>query len=92
VEDGGTYVINEKDAPQAEAGGARCNCSCVFDYTISVEPIPQGALPIRVVLDVTDSMMPPKVVYEGSLDLAMASGEVVINPKTVEPWCSGAVP
>jgi hypothetical protein len=92
VEEGGTYVINEVDAPEAAAGGARCNCSCVFDYTISVEPIPEGALPIRLVLDVTDSMMPPKVVYEGSLDLTKGSGEIVIDAATVEPWCSGAAP
>lgn len=87
VEENGTYVINEKDAPEAAAGGARCNCMCVFDYTISVEPIPAGSLPIRLVLDVTDSGMPPKVVYEGSLDLSKGSGEIVIDPNTVDPWC-----
>ncbi|MCK6592070.1 MAG: hypothetical protein HUU21_06955 [Polyangiaceae bacterium] len=87
VEEDGTYVINEKDAPEAAAGGARCNCMCVFDYTISVETIPSGIIPIRLVLDVTDSMMPPKVVYEGSLDLSKGSGEIVIDPNTVEPWC-----
>lgn len=87
VEENGTYVIHEKDAPEAAAGGARCNCMCVFDYTISVEPIPAGSLPIRLVLDVTDSGMPPKVVYEGSLDLSKGSGEIVIDPNSVDPWC-----
>jgi hypothetical protein len=88
VEEDGTYVINEVDAPEAAAGGARCGCMCVFDYTISVEPIPAGALPVRLVLDVTDSMMPPKVVFEGSLDLSKGSGELVIDPNTVDPWCT----
>lgn len=88
AEEDGTYVFYEKDAPQAAAGGARCKCMCVFDYTLSVEPIPAGSLPIRLVLDVTDSMMPPEVVFEGSLDLSKGSGEIEIDPSSVDPWCT----
>lgn len=90
TEEGGTYVFMERDAPQAASGGARCNCSCVFDYTVSIEPIPEGSLPIRLVLDVTDSGKAPEVVYEGSLDLTKGSGEVILDPNTVDPWCGGS--
>jgi hypothetical protein len=92
TEESGTYVINERDAPQASAGGARCKCNCVFDFAVSVEPIPAGSLPIRLVLDVTDSGSPPKVVYEGSLDLSQGSGEIVTSPDSADPWCGSTSP
>jgi hypothetical protein len=33
-----------------------------------------------------------QVIYEGSLDLAQGQGTLTIDPNTVEPWCSGAMP
>lgn len=89
TEESGTYVFHERDAPQASAGGARCNCSCVFDFAVSVEPIPTGSLPVRLVLDVTDSGSAPKVVYEGSLDLSQGSGEITTSSDSAGPWCEG---
>jgi hypothetical protein len=92
VQENGTLILNERDAPQANAGGARCSCQCVFDFTVSVEPIPAGSLPIRLVLDVTDSGKPPEVVYGGSLDLSQGSGDVTIDTTSAEPWCISAAP
>ncbi|MFH2006796.1 MAG: hypothetical protein ABI333_09450 [bacterium] len=89
VEDG-VYVISEVDAP--EFADARCGCMCVFDFTTTVQGIPEGVIPVRIVRDVTDAEGGPQVVYEGSLDLTAAVGSVELDPADVEPWCSGEVP
>ena len=87
----GVYVIHERDAPELVDGSpSRCNCMCVFDFGVSVEPVPPGIIDVRVVLDVTDSGSDPQVVFEGSIDLAQGSGSLVIDGTSAEPWCSGA--
>ena len=88
VDDAGTYVVSERDAPQIVAGStARCNCMCVFDFGVSVEPVPAGSIDVRVTLDVTDSGEAAKVVYEGSIDLSQGSGAIVIDSTSADPWC-----
>jgi hypothetical protein len=90
VEEAATYVITEVDAPVD--GDARCGCMCVFDFAVTVDSIPAGMLPIKLMRHVTDSGEPSSVVYEGTLDLSQATGTITIDPNTVEPWCSGVAP
>ncbi|MFO0592354.1 MAG: hypothetical protein U0441_32715 [Polyangiaceae bacterium] len=88
VDDAGKYVVSERDAPEDVGGStARCNCMCVFDFGVSVEPVPAGSIDVRVVLDVTDSGEAEKVVYEGSIDLSQGSGAIVIDGTSADPWC-----
>lgn len=88
ADDGGTYVVTETDAP--ESGDARCDCMCVFDYTLQAEGIPGGTIPMRVVRNVTDDAEGPQVVWTGDIDLTAGSGTITIDTTDVEPWCSVA--
>jgi hypothetical protein len=84
----GTYVVTETDAPQASAGGARCGCMCVFDFTTEVEPVPAGTIQLRVVRNVTDSEVGPETIWEGALDLTAGSGNVTLDASGVDMWCT----
>jgi hypothetical protein len=90
--DGETVVFTEIDAPPASAGGARCKCNCVFDYAADVLPIENGMTALRIVRNVTDSDPPTKTVWEGTLDLAAGTGEVVVTTDSAEPWCTSSMP
>jgi hypothetical protein len=90
--DGETVVFTEIDAPQAAAGGARCNCNCVFDYASDVSPIETGVAPLRIVRNVTDAQLSTITVWEGMLDLSAGAGEVVISTDSAEPWCMPPAP
>jgi hypothetical protein len=83
----GVYVLREQDAP--EFGDARCGCMCVFDFTVDVQGIAAGVIPIRVEREVTDGEGGNEVIFEGDLDLSAGSGSIEIDPTDVEPWCSG---
>lgn len=85
----GVYVLTETDAP--EFGDARCSCMCVFDYTIDVQGIPLGTIPLRIERNVTDSQEGVQVVWQGTLDLATGDGSAILDSTDVEPWCSGAI-
>jgi hypothetical protein len=87
--DGGVYVVTERDAP--EFADARCACMCVYDFTLQVQDIPVGSLPLRLVRNVTDNPEGPQLVYEGTLDLTQGLGQVVIDNTNLEHWCEGAV-
>jgi hypothetical protein len=87
-EEDGTYVIAERDAPELVEGmEARCNCSCVFDFGVSVEGIEAGVIDVRIVRDVTDDMESEKVVYEGKIDLSEVQGAITVDPTSADPWC-----
>lgn len=90
--DGATVVVTEVDAPQVSAGGARCKCNCVFDYAAEISPVENGMTAFRIVRNVTDAQPPMEIVWEGSLDLSAASGEVIISTASAEPWCASAMP
>ncbi len=83
----GVYVLRERDAP--EFGDARCGCMCVFDFTVDVQGIPEGVVPIRVEREVTDGEDGNEIIFEGALDLTAGAGSIEIDTTDVEPWCSG---
>ncbi|MBW2524309.1 MAG: hypothetical protein JRI23_09050 [Deltaproteobacteria bacterium] len=68
---GDAYVVTELDAP--EGGGARCNCSCVFDFGISAEGIAEETISLELRRHVTDQG-DSTVVFEGTLDLTAGAG------------------
>lgn len=90
--DGDTLVVTEKDAPEAQAGGARCGCSCVFDYAADVADVDAGMLKLRLERFVTDLDAAPVEVYEGEIDLGAGTGKVVIDAQSAEPWCDTGTP
>lgn len=90
--EGEVYVVTERDAPQAAAGGARCGCMCVFDYATVVSPIGEQTISLRLVRNVTDQDPAVTVVGEWTVDLTAGQGSIDVEVGTVEPWCSGAAP
>lgn len=90
--DGETVVFTEMDAPQAATGGARCHCSCVFDFASDVSTVEVGMTSLRIVRTVTDANPSTTTVWEGMLDLSLGAGEVVVSTETAEPWCMPPVP
>jgi hypothetical protein len=83
----GVYVVTETDAPQANAGGARCGCSCVFDFSTEIVTVPEGTVQLRIVRNVTDSEAGPETAWEGSLDLTDGSGHETIDASAVVMNC-----
>lgn len=86
--DGDTVVFTEIDGPK---DGTRCKCECVFDFAADVSTLEPGMTSLRIVRNVTDSQMPPKVVWEGTLDLSAGMGEVIINTEPTS-WCMPPAP
>ena len=82
-----TYLLTETDAP--DSTGYRCGCMCVFDYTMTVEGIPNEPMQLRLVRNVTDDQQGPQIIYEGRLDLSAGAGWVVTDENPVNPaWCN----
>jgi hypothetical protein len=92
TKDGETVVFTEVDAPQAANGGTRCKCNCVFDYAADISTIEAATTPLRIVRNVTDAQPDTQTVWEGTLDLSLGTGEVVINTANADPWCVPPAP
>ena len=76
---GGVYVVTQTDAPELYDGQeARCNCSCVFDYSLTAEGIPERLMQIQIIRHVTDQGG-PQTIFEGSLDLSAGSGQEILD-------------
>jgi len=73
----GVYVASETDAPLA--GGSRCNCSCVFDFSIAAKGVPEEVITLRLERHVTDGSAMGGVIWEGTLDLSQGAGWVVVD-------------
>ncbi len=84
VKEGDTYVVTQVDAP--EGGAGRCDCECVFDFELLAEGIPQEAIQVQVLRDVTDNGAGAQLVFEGSLDLSQVVGEEIIDSSPSD-WC-----
>ena len=79
------YVITERDAP--EDGWGRCNCMCVFDYTMQAQGIPAGIITIKIMREVINDQTITLEVWEGDLNLDEGSGFVIIDETDVGMWC-----
>lgn len=77
----GVYVVTETDRPVD--GDARCLCSCVFDFAVTVYDVPPGTTRIKILRIVTDQNPRQELVYEGELDLLEGSGFVVVDESKV---------
>jgi hypothetical protein len=71
----GVYLVTETDEP----GDGRCHCMCVFDFNVVAEGIPEGVIRVRLERMVTDWPEASGLVWEGDLDLAQGSGEIVVS-------------
>ncbi len=80
----GVYVATEIDEPQGDGG--RCDCLCVFDFALTATGISTGSVPLRLVRHVTDEGA-PVTIYEGTLDVTLGSGEIVLSTDDASPWC-----
>ena len=84
---GDGYVLTQTDAPEVFDGQeARCGCTCVFDFALEAQQIPQGVISLEVVRNVTDDAAGPTTVFQGSIDLAQQSGQIDIDT-TPSEWC-----
>ena len=81
----GVYVITETDEPEAE--GARCDCACVFDFSLLARGIPAGSIQVQLKRQETDVTEEPVLVWEGSLELSLGAGEVEVDTTDVGMWC-----
>ncbi|HUU02219.1 MAG TPA: hypothetical protein VM425_12315 [Myxococcota bacterium] len=81
------YLVTERDAPESQAGGARCSCMCVFDFSIEAAGISTGVIRLQLVRQVTDDADSSGVIFDGELDLTAGSGSIVIDDTDVYPWC-----
>jgi hypothetical protein len=91
--DGGTYVIRENDAPEmTPSGPARCGCMCVFDYAADVSPVEGGVIKLEVHRHVTDQEPALTMPWQGTIDLAAGSGELIVSTESAEPWCTSNLP
>jgi hypothetical protein len=80
----GVFVVTEYDA--AEDAG-RCDCMCVFDYSIAVHEVPNANVPVVLQRHVTDSSDAPMVIWEGTLDVTAGEGVVTVDDTDVGVWC-----
>jgi hypothetical protein len=84
--DNGVFVITEIDEP--EEGGGRCNCMCLFDFSVDM-PIPEATtVQVRIFRHSTDEG-DGVTAWEGEIDLTPGSGEVMIKEKV--GWCFESV-
>ena len=84
--EGEKLVVSESDLP--ESGDARCGCMCVFDYTVTIQDIPTGALAVRIDRHVPDQTPALATVFDGELDLTLGEGFVVISTDDASMWCN----
>ena len=77
MDEGGVYVLSETDEP--DEGDDRCLCMCFFDYGVSLPDISVGSLALRLVRHIPDNEPSSWSVWEGSIDLSLGTGEVLIE-------------
>lgn len=84
AQDGNAFLITEKD------GGTRCHCGeCAFDFTLEASGIAGGVITLGILRDISDSGHAPQTVFEGSLDLSLSAGTVVLDESDASTWCHG---
>ncbi len=83
----GVYVITEIDEP--EEGGARCNCMCLFDFSVDMPLVDGNLITVRIDRLVTDVDGSPATAWEGEIDLTTGSGDIMIAENV--GWCDDAV-
>lgn len=85
----GVYVIRQKDAPEQD--GARCYCMCVFDFKSTiVNPNFDSSkiIDVMILREVTDENSgEEKEIWSGQIDLSKSSQEIIVDNKSVDPWC-----
>lgn len=87
--DDGTYLITEIDEPENLGNGNtdRCLCSCVYDFEIQAQTIPNESISVRIVRDIAEEAELIEV-WEGTLNLPEEpEGSVIINEDDVSAWC-----
>jgi hypothetical protein len=76
VEDDGTYVLDiHEDYVDGES--AVCGCACTFDYQVTVDKVPAGAIPFRMQYRFHDEEAAP--FFTGTLDLAPGPVEYIVS-------------
>ncbi len=73
---GDVYVVTETDAP--ESAGGRCFCTCVFDFGLAAQNVPEQTINLRLIRHVTDEG-DSSVVFDGTIDLTQGSGWEIID-------------
>lgn len=81
------YTVTETDAPEmiGLGEGARCGCTCVFDFALSAEGIAERLIQLRLERDVTDQG-PVQTVLDVTIDLSELGGSIVVDDSE-SFWC-----
>jgi len=81
------YTVTETDAPEmiGVGEGARCGCTCVFDFAVTAEGVAERLIQLQLDRHVTDSG-PLETVVDVTIDLSQGSGSVVVDD-TESFWC-----
>lgn len=77
-------VVTEVD--DMEAAGGPCRCMCVYDFSISLDGIPEGPLAVEI-YRISDETVGPMLVWSGMLDLADGSGSELISDEEGAMYC-----
>lgn len=83
---GNIYIITETDRP--ENGEARCRCSCVFDFSLTIEDVPEGVIDVELYREITDEGVGPELLWQGEIDLTETAGSVTIDDSMVSDCSS----
>jgi hypothetical protein len=76
-EETNVYIIDEIDEIESKRG-ARCKCSCSFDFKIDLPNIPSGTIEVELYRHVTDQG-PRSIVWKGELDLGNGEGDELVK-------------
>lgn len=82
----GSYTIDEVD--DLVEVPARCRCMCVFDFSVTVQGIPDRPVPFKLIRTVTEDPQASGEKKTGELDLGQREGFLIIDESSVEPYCS----
>jgi hypothetical protein len=77
TQEDGVYVLTEKD--EAEAGGDRCGCECVYDFKVDLPDLSEENITMKLVRAVDASSW---ILWQGRLNLSDGTGEVMIQART----------
>ena len=81
VEEEGSYVLRETNAP----GQDGCRCECVYDLVVTASPVPRRVIDLAILRQTTDGS-DGGVVFRSRLDLTEGQGVEIVDGRP-RPHC-----
>jgi len=83
----GDITVREVDRP-AQPGYKRCFCSCNYDFRGDASGIEAGQVNLILERKKTDDSATFETLWEGQVDLAEGSGQIVVDDVPADAFCS----